>query len=243
MDIAALFRYLRVVDVADAMDGMGYFDIGLMDSDVRPLWLGMKFWGPAFTFRCVPANRPMWKLETTDEIVRDHAIWYARYPAPVTIGKVGQLVQPGQVIVQEAGDSRETGYWGSNSAMAMVAQGAVGIVTDGECRDTYEVVLQRTPVCCRRRARTIIPGRIMEVEANVVISCGGVQVRPGDMVGCDDDGVIVVPHDIAVEVAVHARAVLLADMHGRRELYERLGMQPDETVDVEAVEKYYAELK
>jgi len=50
--IRKLYKYLRVVDVCDAMDGIGYFDIGLMSPEVRPLWLGMKFWGPALTIRC-----------------------------------------------------------------------------------------------------------------------------------------------------------------------------------------------
>ncbi len=38
---------------------------------------------------------------------------------------------------------------------------------------------------------------------------------------------------------MHARAALLADMRGRRELYGRLGMAFDETVGYEAVEAYY----
>jgi regulator of RNase E activity RraA len=61
-------------------------------------------------------------------------------------------------------------------------------------------------------------------------------------VGCDDDGVLVVPYEIAQEVAKHAIAILLADMKGRRGLYERLGMALDETVDYEHVEAYYKAL-
>ncbi len=239
MNVIDLYKYLRVVDVADALDGIGYFDIGLMDPEIRPLWLGMRFWGPAVTLRCVPSNRPMWKLETTEEIVADHAHWYARYPNPV---KLRELITPGCVVVTDTGGARETGYWGSNNSLGIISAGAAGIVTDGQCRDTYEVALQKTPICSRGRGRTIIPGRIMEVEANVPIGCGGVQVCPGDIVGCDDDGVIVVPHDLAEEVATHAIAILLADMRGRRGLYERLGMPMDDTVDVETVAAYYAGL-
>ncbi len=61
------------------------------------------------------------------------------------------------------------------------------------------------------------------------------------MVGCDDDGIIVVPQEIAREVAIHARAILLHDMHARRGLYEKLGKTPDATVDYETVEAYYRE--
>ena len=58
-------------------------------------------------------------------------------------------------------------------------------------------MLQKTPICSRARGRTIIPGRIMAVEVQTQVGCGGVQVQPGDMVGCDDDGVVVVPQAIA----------------------------------------------
>jgi 4-hydroxy-4-methyl-2-oxoglutarate aldolase len=236
--IRKLYEHLRVVDVCDAMDGIGYFDIGLLSPEIRPLWLGMKFWGVALTVRCVPANRPMWKLETTDEIVRAHGIWFEQ------VGHIGTkgLVQPGSVIVMDSGGAREVGFWGSENSLGAVNQGAVGIITDGHCRDTAEVALQRTPICARERGRTIIPGRIEVAEVQAKIGCGGVQVRPGDIVGCDDDGVVVVPIEVAEEVAVHARAILLADMRSRRKHYERLGMTLDQTVDYEAVEAYYAQL-
>jgi 4-hydroxy-4-methyl-2-oxoglutarate aldolase len=229
------YQYLRVVDVTDALDGIGYFNLTLMDPEVRPLWLGMKFWGVALTLRCVPANRPMWKLNTTEEIVDAHGIWFHEVPHV----DLGERVKPGHVIVMDSGRGPEVGAWGSNNSLGMIARGAVGIITDGDVRDTAELTLQRTPVCARRRGRTIIPGRIEMVEVETRIACGGVQVRPGDIVGCDDDGIVVVPIEVAEEVAVHAQAVLLADMRGRRGLYQRLNMTPDETVDVETVEAYY----
>jgi 4-hydroxy-4-methyl-2-oxoglutarate aldolase len=237
-ELARLYHPLRVVDVCDALDGIGYFDIGLMSPEIRPLWAGMKFWGEAFTLRCVPANRPMWKLSTTEEIVDAHGVWFRE------VGNVSynDQVRPGQVLVTDTGGAREVGFWGSANALGMMERGAVGIVTDGYCRDTAEIALQRTPVCARARGRTIIPGRIEVVEVGAKIGCGGVQVRPGDIVGCDDDGVVVVPREVAEEVAVHARAVLLADMRARRRHYERLGMAPDATVDFEGVEAYYAGL-
>ncbi|WP_406055025.1 hypothetical protein [Kribbella sp. NBC_00889] len=125
--------------------------------------------------------------------------------------------------------------------MGALKAGAAEIVTDGYCRDTAEIVAQRTPICSRARGRTIIPGRIKVVETQTTVACGGTQVSPGDMVGCDDDdGVIVVPAEVADEVAVHARAILLADMRARRKHYEALGIMPDTSVDYEAVEAYYA---
>ena len=238
-ELRKLYKYLRVVDVCDAMDGVGYFDIGLMSPEIRPLWPGMKFWGVALTIRCVPANRPMWRLNSTEEIVSAHGIWFKE------VGNIGirDIIQPGHVIVTDTGGAGEVGYWGSNNSMGTIVKGAVGIITDGYYRDTDELIIQKTPICARARGRTIIPGRIEVAEVQTRIGCGGVQVEPGDIVGCDGDGVVVVPLKIAEEVAIHARAILLADMRGRHKLYKQLNMEPDATVDYEAVEAYYSQFE
>ncbi|MBI2299412.1 MAG: RraA family protein [Armatimonadetes bacterium] len=237
-DLRRWYQPLRVVDVCDALDGIGWFDRGLLSPDIRPLWPGIRFWGVALTVRCVPANRPMWPLGSTDDIVNAHGIWFMEMGNQDVAGRI----RPGHVVVTDTGGSGEVGFWGSANSLAAVASGAVGIVTDGYCRDTGELCLQRTPVCSRGRGRTIIPGRIEVVEVDGRIGCGGAQVCPGDLVGADDDGVVVVPLAVAEEVAVHARAILLADMRARRGLYDRLGMPPDATVDYEAAEAYFAGL-
>lgn len=233
-DLNSLYKHLRVADVADALDGIGFFDLTLMSPELRPLWAGMRFWGAAATIRCVPSNKPMWKLESTQDIVEAHRIWFERY------GNTSlPELDPGHVIVTQTGGGREVGFWGSENTMAAIGKGAVGIITDGYVRDTGEVILQRTPVVTRHRGRTIIPGRIEVAEVQGTISCGGVQVRPGDIVGCDDDGAVVVPQEVAHEVATHARAVLLADMHARRKHYSTQGMPLDASVDIDAVVAYY----
>ena len=77
-DLNSLYRHLRVCDVADALDGIGYFNLTLMARDIRPLWAGMKFWGQAATMRAVPSNKPMWILDSTQDIVEAHRIWFER---------------------------------------------------------------------------------------------------------------------------------------------------------------------
>ena len=237
-DLNSLYQHLRVCDVADALDGIGYFNLTLMSPELRPLWAGMRFWGQAATIRCVPSNKPMWKLDSTQDIVEAHRIWFERYGHK----KLPDDLPPGHVIVMDSGGGPEVGFWGSENAMAAVGAGAVGIITDGYCRDTGEVVLQRTPVVARHRGRTIIPGRIEVVEVQGTIACGGVQVRPGDMVGCDDDGAVVEPVEVAEEVAAHARAILLADMKARSRHYAAQGKPADASIDADAVLAYYADL-
>lgn len=233
-EVLKRFKYLRITDVTDALDAVGRQDICMLDPEIRPLWPGMKFWGVALTLRAIPANRHMPRL-TKEEAVQSHAIWFGETPRANHMN----LIQPGHVVVTSTGGARETGIWGSNNSLGAVARGAVGIVTDGVARDTGELTMQRTPVVSRGRGRTIIPGRIEFDGEQVAIGCGGVQVRPNDIIGCDDDGVVVVPLEVAAEVADIAAAILIDDMKGRRRLYERLNMPFDETVNVELVEEFY----
>ena len=105
-ELRKYYEPLRVVDVCDALDGIGYFNVGLIDPEIRPLWNGMKFWGVAYTIRCVPANRPMWKLDTTDDIVHDHAIWFNE------VGRgafdYAEEIKPGHVIVMDVGSAESS---------------------------------------------------------------------------------------------------------------------------------------
>jgi len=238
--IRKYFEPLRVADVCDGMDGIGYFNIGNVSQEIRPLWLGIKFWGVAFTLRCVPANKPMWKLDNTTDVVNAHGIWFDRM-GNAARGFQDHL-QPGHVVVTDVGGADSVGFWGSENTLGVMEKGGVGIITNGQCRDTGEVAMQKTPVCGKSRGRTIIPGRIEAVEYQTTIGIGGAQVRPGDIVGCDDDGIVVVPIEVAREVALHAKEVLLADMRSRRRRYDKLGMAHDASVDTDAIERYYAAL-
>jgi 4-hydroxy-4-methyl-2-oxoglutarate aldolase len=231
-------RYLRVTDVTDGLDAVGRARHTLMDAAIRPLWFGMRFFGPAVTMRVLPSQTPMPILKREDAL-RQHAIW----------GEMGgwrasvdSHLQPGCVIVTSTGGAPETGYWGSNNSMDMQARGAAGIITEGNCRDTDEVIIQKSPVACRGIGRPIIPSRVELQEVQTPISCGGVMVRPGDIVGCDWDGCIVVPLEVAEDVLVIAARISVDDRKGRRRLYEKLGKQPDETVDWEGAAEWFKDL-
>ena len=235
--IAARFnKFLRVTDVTDGLDAVGRADLTLLDPAIRPLWLGMRFWGPAMTLRVVPTNRRMPVVDRKDAL-KQHALWDQMGGMHAKMN-----VKPGCVVVTSTNGARECGYWGSNNSMAMQASGVAGIVTDGYARDTDEIVLQKNPVACRGIGRTIIPGRVELMDVDVPVGCGGVLVRPGDIVGCDWDGVIVVPLEVAEDVLCIAARIAVDDKKARRRLYDELKKTPDETVDWEAAAEYFKDL-
>jgi regulator of RNase E activity RraA len=172
-----------------------------------------------------------------EEAIRSHAIWFAEHGGM----KIREAVTQGCVVITATGGCPEVGIWGSNNTLDMVTRGAVGVVTDGYCRDTDELILQRTPIASRARGRPIIPGRVTFTGVNQPVACGGALVRQGDIVGCDGDGCLVVPQELVRDVIVIAKGILIDDARKRRDLYKRNGLAPDETVDVEAMENFYAD--
>ncbi len=237
--IAARFsKFLRVTDVTDGLDAVGRADLTLMDPEIRPLWMGMRFFGPAVTMRVVPTNRRM-PTVSRKEALQQHAIW-SRMGG--WHADVNRHLKPGCVIVMSTGGAKECGYWGSNNSLDMMSRGVAGIVTDGNCRDTDEVIMQKCNVACRGIGRTIIPGRVELIDVQTPVGCGGVMVRPGDIVGCDWDGCIVIPIEVAEEVLAVAAQIAVDDKKARRRLYDRLGRKPDESVDWEAAAAYFKDL-
>lgn len=229
-------KYLRVTDVTDGLDAVGRADLTLLDSAIRPLWMGMRFWGPAQTLRVVPTNRRMPLVDKKDAL-KQHGLWDQ-------MGAMRGRLNPqaGGVIVTSTNGARECGYWGSNNSLDMESRGVVGIVTDGFARDTDEIIMQRNPVACRGIGRTIIPGRVELMDVDVPVGCGGVLIRPGDIVGCDWDGVIVVPVDVAEDVLCIAARIAIDDKKARRRLYDKLGRKADESVDWESAAEYYKDV-
>lgn len=223
-DLLRLYRGLRVADVSDGMDALGRRDVGLVDRAVRPIWLGAAAVGRAVTARYVATDEVVPTM-SPEEYADYSARWYGeRCPYPFL-----DLLKPGDLLVLDL-SGLEVGFWGSNVGLNAVSKGVVGVVIDGGCRDTEEVALQKCAVWCRHRARTTVIGRLEFESLNETVNCGGVKVAPGDIVVADDDGVIVVPQQIAADVARGARGELEADMRSRRALYETLGMALDESV-------------
>ena len=228
--ILKLYEGLRVADVSDGMDMAGLQDVGLMNPEIRPLWRDTENFthriaGIAVTARYVPTNKRASKM-TPEEFRKWEAAWYRDIsPEPFV-----NLLRPGSVLVIDGGEDGDTGTIGSNNILAWKLRGMVGVVTSGGARDTDEIIKQRVPLYYRRPGRGIRPGRNEIESVNRPIMCGGVLVRPGDVVVADGDGVIVVPREHAEEVARAARQILESDKAGRRKLYEKLGMPPDRTV-------------
>jgi 4-hydroxy-4-methyl-2-oxoglutarate aldolase len=233
--ILELYRDLRVTDVCDGLDAIGLQDIGVMDQAIRPLWRDTEKFthrmvGFAVTVRYVPAQVRVGQnsFPGYEEYGKFKGDQYQQSSEKkwVDLGKRGN-----SVVVFDASDVGYVGFIGSNNSLNWARNGFVGAVTNGNARDTDEIVKTgRIPVYSRKLGGGVRPGRIWLDAVNVPVNCGGALVFPGDVIVADGDGVIVVPREHAVRVGEIARQIFVGDEKGRLQHYKSLGLPPDQTV-------------
>ena len=220
-------RGCRLADLSDGMDAIGLVNAGTMSSAMRPIREGIAMAGFAFPAKLVPTQEQAKACETGEEYMAELGKWcedtYA-FTAGFADGKGKDMV----VVIDMGG--YPGGIWGSAIGMSAMANGVVGAVIDGGCRDSHECNLEKVEVSCTRRTFNHVYGRVVNGGVNVPVECAGVTVRPGDVVCGDDDGVLVIPRERAEEVLEFAQAVLKGDQRDRAGLYKTLGYEPDETL-------------
>ena len=229
--ILKLFEGLRVSDVSDGMDKVGLTNIGLMSPEIHAAWRDTthythRFIGIAVTVRYVPTNKPPAPRMETAAFDKWVGQWYGTFSTEPFV----PLIRKGTALVFDDAPDSDVGSIGSNNIMGWKLSGCVGVVTDATARDTDEIATEKMPLYFRQPGRGIRPGRNEIESVNRPIVCGGVLVEPGDVIVADGDGVIVVPRSVAKEVAEYARATLDKDKTGRRGLYQKLGLPPDDSV-------------
>ena len=191
---------------------------GLLDPGIRPIQEGRRIAGPAVTVSCAPGDNIM-------------------------IHAAVEVIEPGDILVVATTAPSTNGMFGELLATSVMARGCAGVVVDAGVRDVSDLRGMGLPVWSRaiHASGTVkaTPGSV-----NVPIACGGATVGPGDVVVADDDGVVIVERERAVEILEAARkrleretevrarlaaGELGVDFYGFRERLEGLGVRWVET--------------
>ena len=107
---------------------------------------------------------------------------------------------PGDVLVCDGMGKEYAAIGGDVKLLQLKMVGAEGMVTDAAIRDLEIVAGYGLKIFAGNRTPMGGAGEIDPYEANGTIQCGGVAVRPGDLIVGDDDGIVVVPKGVAEEV-------------------------------------------
>ena len=126
------------------------------------------------------------------------------------------VCKPGDVLVVDACDATPA-MWGELATHSAMVKGLAGIVVWGAIRDTPEIARTgfaafSSKVC----ANAGEPKGFGEINVPIVIA--GQTVKPGDWIVGDDDGVMVLPKEQAVELANRAMDVLEKENRLRGEI-------------------------
>jgi regulator of RNase E activity RraA len=147
--------------------------------------------GPAYTMRNIPAREDL-----------DHIGVFADPEHPQRKGV--ESIPPGHVLVIDCRGEKGVASGGEILTTRLWKRGVAGIVSDGPVRDSHLIAKMAFPVYCAGAAPPLNLGRHHAVDLNVPIGCGGVPVYPGDIIVGDEEGVVVIPQELAEEVAADA---------------------------------------
>lgn len=151
----------------------------VMHSAIKIRTASKKFIGPALTVRLTPGDI----VDCLD---------------------IFKIAQPGDVVVIDAFGESETSIWGGLMSGLANAAGIAGAVIDGSQRDTDETKLLDLPIASRsvspRASHSAYSKRTEPIQINIPVCCGGVIVKPGDLIVADEIGVTVVPSEDMEEI-------------------------------------------
>ena len=115
--------------------------------------------------------------------------------------KAIEMVGTGEVLVLDCRGDLSAANAGGILVTRARMRGAAAIVSDGALRDSPEIAAMPFPVFAAGRSATLSLAVHHAVDINVPIGCAGVPVYPGDVLVGDEEGVVVIPRDLADEIA------------------------------------------
>ncbi|MGF6993134.1 RraA family protein [Paraburkholderia sp. GAS32] len=150
-------------------------------------------------------------------------------PDAIPVNRALSQLKPGDVLVIDMSGNHTHAPVGAVTACAALNAGARGVIVDGVVTDLIELRSTGLPVFARGTSLLTTKKRdTMSSLFNEPVVCGGVVVRPGDIVLADDNGVLFAEALALADVidlalaSDHAEPAILARLNAKAPLHEVL---------------------
>lgn len=197
------FATLATPTIANALDDVGFEGVMLGLAQVVP---GTRCVGRAVTIREITGRRGDFTS------------------ADFKVGDMIDAAGPGEILVVDNGGQCVSTF-GGLATLAAKSKGIGGLVADGGVRDQEEMIDLRFPVFARHMTPLTGRSRLAIRGINEPIGCGGVRVRPGDVIVADGSGVVCIPSEHAARVAELAGGYAKDDEQAAAELSKGLSFR------------------
>src|SRR3954468_23865774 len=173
---------------------IGHFrNWGFMDPAIRAMQPDLRIAGPAVTVRAPGVDG-------------------------TAVGSAwGQGRRGGVLVIDRCAGPRHAAFGGLVAYACKVA-GLAGVIIDGVATDIGEVRKYGVPLWCRGLSPVTTKRIGLAGEFCVPVSCGGVDVRPGDIVIADECGIVVLDPKEAEAAADRAIGMQQAEVKSRARL-------------------------
>lgn len=167
---------------------------GALDARIRSMTPGRRAVGTAFTVEVRPGDNLM-------------------------IHAALMLAQPGDILVIDGKADTSSALMGELMCEHALAAGLKAVVIDGAIRDVATLQAGSLPVFavgCNANG----PTRVQGGRVGTPVSVGGVPIASGDLIVCDDDGVVAVPRTEAAALIEAARAKMASEERRLKDIQE-----------------------
>ncbi|MDA1280451.1 MAG: hypothetical protein O3B95_10520 [Chloroflexi bacterium] len=232
-ELLSKYESVSNATVLGELSRRGYLKVFM--NNVHSLAKGRRLVGRAVTLRYLPSRPDLQKQVTRG----GHGEGFNETPRWDAL----EALTPGDCLVADCMGLSMTSTGGDVVFSRILTRKAAGLVTDGGVRDGHKVVRYGFPVYAGGSTPTIGEPNVLPYEVNEPVQCGGVLVWPGDVILGDDDGIVVLPAQLAEEIydeCVHHDEIEQAILeHTQRE-----GVSPKTFYPFNSeTEKIYAEWK
>ncbi|HJN89417.1 MAG TPA: RraA family protein [Verrucomicrobiota bacterium] len=180
-----VLEQLYTAVLADVLDGLGHRQQAL-GAEIAALTPVRRVCGRVFTA----------KAEVVDHVPAE--------PYKLELQAIDTM-QAGDVLLVDAGHNRQCAFWGELLSTACLVKGVRGVVMSGCSRDIWALKDMAFPVFGIGCTPADSKGRIDVVSLGQAVTIDGVTARNGDLLIGDEDGVVIIPQEVADETLLQAQ--------------------------------------